>query len=353
MRPHRESFGQTADGRPAECVTLERAGGLRARLASFGATLVELWVPDRRGVTRDVVLGFDTLAGYESAENPYFGCTVGRCANRIADGVLPIGARRVQLSTNEGRHHLHGGVRGLGQQSWSTQVGQDEGCPSVRFTATSPAGAEGYPGLLEVSVTYTLVDELELRLDYEASCSEICPVNLTNHSYFNLAGAGQGTILEHELWIAGEHYLPTDELSIPTGRLAPVAGTVFDLRSREPVARLGPGIRELGATPACGYDHCYVLDHAAGELALAARLRDPVSGRTLELLTTEAGLQLYTGNHLCGLTGKGQARYERFGAVALEAQAYPDAVNRPAFPSVLLSPGQKYSQTTSLRFCVD
>ncbi|MCZ6597671.1 MAG: galactose mutarotase [Planctomycetota bacterium] len=350
MRPHVASFGQTAEGAPAEIFTLERQGGLRARVTTLGATLVELWAPDRRGELADVVLGFDTLAGYQSEENQYFGCTVGRCANRIAQGAFVLDGRTVQLSTNEGPHHLHGGHRGLDRSNWRARVEEDGQQPAVRFSTTNPAGAEGYPGTLDVSVTYALVGDLELRLDYVATCSETCPVNLTNHSYFNLAGAGEGTILGHELWIAAEHYLPVDDLLIPTGSIEPVAGTALDFRTRHPARPLGLGIGALEAEPSHGYDHNFVLDHASGELALAARLRDPTSGRTLELLTTEPGLQVYSGNDLHGQTGKRNQRYERHGAIALEAQEFPDAVHQPAFPPVILRPGQSYAQTTVYRF---
>ncbi len=352
MRPRVEDFGQTADGTQTEVFTLECGDGLRARMTTFGAALTELWVPDRRGRLADVVLGFDTLAGYESAANQYFGCTVGRCANRIANGAFVLDGRTIQLSTNEGPHHLHGGSRGLDRVSWRGQVQDDERDPAVLFTTRSPAGSEGYPGTLDAAVTYTL-GARELRLDYVASCSETSPVNLTNHSYFNLAGAGEGTILGHELWIAAEHYLPVDESLIPTGNIEPVAGTALDFRARRPARTLGSGMTELEAEATRGYDHNFVLDHAPGELALAARLREPTSGRTLELLTTEPGLQVYSGNHLHGQTGKGNRRYDRHGALALEAQRFPDAVHHDGFPTVLLHPGQTYTQTTVYRFSID
>lgn len=349
MRTHRAAFGQTADGQPVEIVTLEREGGLRARLMTYGATLVELTAPDRRGRLDDVVLGFDTLAGYEAEPNAYLGCIVGRCANRIAGGEFVLDGRVVRLSINEDPHHLHGGRHGLDRLVWRVLEVTEGHEPGVRLGITSPAGDQGYPGELRAAVTYALTAD-GLRLDYVASCSAPSPVNLTNHAYFNLAGAGSGTVLEHELWIAAEQTTPTDEGGIPTGAIEPVAGTPLDFRASANARTLGAHIVELAATARGGYDHNFVLRHAEGELALAARLHEPGSGRTMEVLTTEPGLQLYTGNHLSGLTGKQGRTYSRHTALCLEAQRFPDAVHHPAFPDVILRPGETYAQTTVYRF---
>lgn len=349
MRPDPVPFGQTSGGVPVESYLLEHPGGPRARVMTYGATLLELWVPDRAGRLADVVLGFDALERYESGENPYFGCIVGRCANRIARGELVIDGRRSRLTLNEGRNHLHGGLRGLSRVVWEARAVPDGRGPSLRFTHESPPGEEGYPGRLRVEVTYTLTGAAELWIEYEASADRATPVNLTHHSYFNLAGAGAGTILDHELWVAAAGYTPVDDELIPTGALEPVAGTALDFTRARPI---GARIGELERAPFHGYDHNFALDHPGGGPALAARLQDPRSGRALELWTTEPGLQLYTGNHLAALAGKGGALYPRHGGLSLEAQGFPDAVHHPSFPSVILRPGETYRQRTAYRFGV-
>jgi len=315
MRTDSAAFGQTRAGVPVEILTLENENGLRARVMSYGATLVELLVPDRRGARANVVQGFDTLAGYESAADRYLGCTVGRCANRIAGAEFLLDGQVVRLTANEGRHHLHGGHSGLDKQVWSASA--EHSC--VRFEHESPDGHEGYPGRLLVAVTYTLTETDELRIDCEARTNRPTPVNLTHHSYFNLGSS----IGDHLLWIAARHVTPTDDELIPTGVIEPVAGTHLDFTTLRPVARDG-----------AAHDHNFVLDDASGELALAARLTDPSSGRSLELLTTEPGLQLFvTDDALC-----------------LEAQRFPDAVHQPGFPTVILGPDETYRQQTIYRF---
>jgi aldose 1-epimerase len=327
------------ESEPVELFTLE-SGELRARITSFGATLVALEIPGGRGERADVVLGFDGLAGYESAHNPYFGGLVGRCANRIAGARFTLDGRKHRLSANEGRNHLHGGRRGFDRRPWRALSVRDDG---LVLHLRSPAGEEGYPGRVDVQASFTLsTDALALHL--EGTSDAPTPLALTQHVYFNLAGSG--TILDHVLEVFSERIVVVDDALLPTGELAGVAGTVFDFRSP---ARIGERIEALRATPAGGYDVCYALDKPPGTLGLAARLREPGSGRVLELLTSEPGLQLYTGNRLDGLAGKGGRPIERFGGVCLEAQHFPDAVNHAGFPSVVLRPRERYRHDTVWR----
>ncbi len=342
MRIDRQPFGRTRDGIPVERFVLENRNGLSAELMNYGAALVRLLVPDARGERADVVLGFDTLAEYESSANPYFGCIVGRCANRIARGELDLDGARFHLARNEGRHHLHGGMRGFSRVVWRATAIDGAAGPAVRFAHASPAGDEGYPGALGIEVAYSLTEDA-LRIDYAARCDRATPLSPSHHSYFNLAG--RGTILEHRLWIAAARFTPVDEEHIPTGAIAPVAGTPLDFARPRAI---GERIGEL--TTFGGYDHNFVLDSGAGELALAARLVDLRSGRAMEVWTTEPGLQIYTGNHLDGLRGKEGRAYLRHAGLCLEAQGFPDAVHQAAFPSVVVRPGRTYRQRTVLVF---
>ena len=337
-------FGTTADGQPVKIFTLTNRDGVVARLMSRGATLVSLEVPDRDGKKADVVLGFDDLAGYESNRNQHFGCVAGRFANRIAKGRFTLDGHEYQLALNDGPNHLHGGVkRNLDKVVWQAEELTTDAGPAVRFRYTSPDGEEGYPGNLTVTVTYTLTDANELRIDYEATTDKATPVNLTNHSYFNLAGAGAKTALDHELMVNADRYTPVDETLIPTGEIAPVAGTPLDFRQPR---KIGERIEQLAGTSTKGYDHNYVLNKQEGELSLAARLRDPASGRTLTVSTTEPAVQVYSGNFLHDQAGRGGLAYPQRSGVCLETQHYPDSVNQPSFPNVILRPGETYRQTT-------
>lgn len=339
-----EPFGTSAGGAAASLVTLGRPGGPIACITDHGATLVALYLPDRDGNLEDVVLGFDVAEGYRSADNAYLGATVGRVANRIAGAAFTIGRQRYRLTANEPPNHLHGGSeRALSRVRWDlVHVTPD----LVELAYASPDGEEGYPGRLRVEASYRLLAR-GLVIDYRAVTDATTPVSLTHHTYWNLAGAGNGTVLDHRLQVAASAYTPTDETLIPTGEIVPVDGTPLDLRRPVPV---GAGLPDLRATPARGYDHNLVLDGPTGRLRFAARLHDPGSGRVVELHTDQPALQVYSGNGLRGQRGKAGRLYDRHGGICLEPQHHPDAVNQPTFPSVLLRPGAVYRHTSALGF---
>lgn len=340
-------FGRTSDGAPTHLFTMTGDGGILVRVSDLGATLVEVHLPDRNGDVRDVALGYDSAAGYQSRANPYFGATVGRAANRIAGAEFRLDGQAYTLTPNEPPHALHGGPdRGLSKVLWELVDATDN---EVDLVYTSPDGEEGYPGRLEVTARYQLRGAaLEVR--YRAVTDAATPVNLTNHAYWNLGGAGHGTILDHELEIPASRFTPTDDELIPTGDLAPVIDTALDFQHPR---RIGQRIDEVSAPPSLGYDHYLLLDDGSRELRPAARLRDPVSGRQLVLETDQPGLQLYTGNRLNGHPGKNDAVYDRFGGVCLEAQYPSDAVHRPEFPSIILRPGETYEHNSVFRFTTD
>jgi aldose 1-epimerase len=335
-------WGRTEDGQAVELYTLTNRRGLVAKVSTFGATLTELWVPDRAGVLADVVLGFDDLAGYR-AGHPYFGSTVGRVANRIAKGRFALDGKTYELAKNDGPNSLHGGLKGFDKVVWRAEIAAAHEGACVRFHYLSRDGEEGYPGTLSVRVDYTLTDDDELRLDYFAETDRPTPVNLTNHSYFNLAGSGD--VLGHELTLAADFFLPVASDLIPTGEIRAVDGTPMDFRSSRRLEDALPA-----GTPG-GYDYTFVLRPACREGMLAARVREPRSGRILELHTTEPGVQLYSGNYLDGSNvGKGRRVYGKHHGFCLETQHFPDSVNRPEFPSVILRPGDRFQSTTRLRF---
>jgi aldose 1-epimerase len=345
----REPFGVAPGGRAVELVTLTNAHGVELRAMSYGATIVSLKVADRNGTLGDVVLGYDSLAGYV-ASSPYFGAVVGRYGNRIAQGKFTVDGHEFSLAVNNGRNALHGGLRGFDKVVWSTDTSHTPEGARVTFRYVSADGEEGYPGTLTASVSYTLTDANQVQIAYEAHTDKATPVNLTQHSYFNLAG--RGDILGHELTIAADRYTPVDSTLIPTGELASVAGTPFDFTTMHTIGeRIGADHQQLAFGG--GYDHNFVLTRADTGLSLAAVLRDATSGRTLDVRTTEPGIQFYSGNFLDGtLTGKRGVVYERRTGLCLETQHFPDSPNHAAFPSTLLRPGDVYRSRTVWTFGV-
>jgi len=337
-------FGE-ANGSPVDLYVLTDAGGMVAKVMTYGATLTELDTPDRNGNFDDVVLGFDSVTGYLQKE-PYFGATVGRVGNRIAKGRFTLNGRDYQLATNDGPNHLHGGIRGFDKVVWSAEVVHGD-IPAVRFTYASKDGEEGYPGDCTVSVVYSITNGNELRLDYTVTTDKDTPVNVTNHSYFNLGGAEKGDILGHELMLNADRFTPVDATLIPTGELRDVAGTPMDFHKWTPV---GARIKDVGGNPV-GYDHNFVINGGGGKLALVAGVYEPKSGRAMEVSSTEPGVQFYSGNFLDGtLTGKKGVVYHQYWGLALETQHFPDSVNHPNFPSYVLKAGDTYRSTTIYRF---
>jgi aldose 1-epimerase len=337
----KSAFGKLPDGTAVTLYTLTNANGLTAKVATYGTIITELHVPDRDGKPGDIVLGFDNLAQYLKG-HPYFGCTVGRVANRIAKGRFMLDGKTYALAINNGPNHLHGGLKGFDKVVWKAEP---RAGAAVKFTYTSRAGEEGYPGTLTVAVTMALTDDNELRLDYRATADKPTPLNLTNHSYFNLAG--EGDVLGHELMIAAKQYTPSDSASIPTGEIKPVIGTPMDFTKPLPI---GARFAQLSNEPV-GYDHNYVLNRASKGTLLAARVYEPRSGRLMEVHTTQPGVQLYTANYLDGsLTGKRGVVYRQHSGFCLETQHYPDSVHQPRFPSVILRPGQTYRHSTIHKF---
>ncbi|MCA9125500.1 MAG: galactose mutarotase [Planctomycetales bacterium] len=349
-----ENFGKTKTGDDVELFTLSNDLGMQAKVMTRGATLVELHVPDRDGKMADVVLGFDNVQGYESDENAYFGCTAGRVCNRIAKGKFSLNGRDYQLAINNEPNHLHGGVeKSLDKVVWSGKSFENDRGQGVTLTYLSPDGEEGYPGNLTVKVTYLLMkDKNNLSVRFTATTDQATPVNLTNHAYFNLAGHGSATILDHQLRINADRYTAVDDTLIPTGELVSVDGTPLDFRK---LTNIGKRIAEVVDTPTLGYDHNYVLNAAEDNkpMRFAAALFDKDSGRRMRIMTTEPGIQLYTGNFLAGARGKAGKTYAHQSACCLETQHFPDSINHPAFPSTVLEPGQTFQSQTIFAFSTD
>ncbi len=337
------SFGKTADGHEVTLYSCENANGLKMSLIDFGATMVTFETPDRDGKLANINVGFDNIAGYEG-DHPYFGATVGRFCNRIAKGKFSINGETYTLATNNGENHLHGGVKGFNKRMWTGEVIDTGKAVGVKFTYTSKDGEEGYPGNLTTTVEYTLNNENQLRIEFTATTDKATAINLTNHNYWNLAGAGSGTILKHHLHLDAAKYLPVDDSLIPTGKLASVTGTPLDFTT---ATEIGARIKQIKADPV-GYDHCFVVDGEAGKLRSAATVTDPASGRVMKISTTQPGIQFYTGNFLDGSAANGNNKqYEAF---CLETQHYPDSPNQPEFPSAILKPGGKFHQVTVHHF---
>jgi aldose 1-epimerase len=343
MKPgvQRSSFGKLPDGTPVDLFALTNSNGLVAKISNYGTIITELHVPDRSGKSGDVVLGFDNLNQYLKG-HPYFGCTVGRVANRIANGRFTLDGKTYHLAVNNGPNHLHGGLKGFDKAAWKAEP---QSGAAVKFSYISADGEESYPGQVTVTVLVALTDTNELSIDYTAVSEKPTPLNLTNHSYFNLAG--DGDILNHELVIAADHFTPKNENCIPTGEIKPVKGTPMDFTKPHSI---GSRFSQLQEKPV-GYDHNFVLKGGGKSLALAARVFEPKTGRVMEVWTTEPGVQLYTSNFLDGsLTGKHGVVYRQHSAFCLETQHFPDSVNHPNFPSTILRPGETYRQTTVHKF---
>ena len=347
-----QNFGILPSGEQANLYTFRNSKGVQAAITNYGGRLVSLQCPDRSGKFEDVVLGFDRLDGYLSA-NPYFGAIVGRYANRIANGRFTLDGVSYHLAQNNGPNTLHGGLRGFDKVLWRAhQVSTMDG-PGLELTYLSKDGEEGFPGNLNVTVTYALGDDNALKIDYQATTDRDTVLNLTNHSYFDLSGQAASQILQNRVMIAADQFTPVNANLIPTGELKSVEGTPFDFRKPKVIAaRIDEKDPQL--TFAKGYDHNFVLNHAGEGLRLAARVDDPNSGRVLEVLTTQPGVQFYTGNHLEGtVKGKGGIVYGFRSGFCMETQHFPDSPNHPSFPSTELKPGQHYHEITVFRFLVE
>lgn len=335
------AFQSAADG-PVEVITLTNPHGLRARILTWGATLVEMSVPDRAGKLADVTLGFDELERY-SKPHPFFGGIAGRFANRIARARFDLDGRTFELTKNSGANHIHGGARGFDKRNWKAEPrGED----AVRLNYTAADGEEGYPGTLQVAVTYKLTSTNELWIAYEATTDRPTVLNLTNHAYWNLAGSGD--VLGHELRLNAAHITAVDAALIPTGHYLAVAGTPLDFTKAKPVGRDIAALKGEGLPG--GFDHNFVIDAKADDLALAAEVRDPASGRTMRVLTTQPGVQLYTANHLKGPAGRGGQTYGPHAGLCLETQHFPDSPNHAHFPSTVLRPGETFRSLTIHEF---
>ncbi len=347
----RQPWGTTPAGQDVELFTLSRERAPTVAISSYGAYIVSILAPDREGKAADVVLGYPDLAGY-LADTASLGPIVGRYANRIARGEFTLGGTRYTLARNNGPNHLHGGIEGFSKKVWSPRIVSGPEGEAVELTYVSPDGEEGYPGTLTVTVVYSLTADGGLKLDYSATTDAETVLNLTNHAYFNLAGEGSGDILDHELQIEADTFTVVDDTLIPTGEIRPVEGTPLDFRQPTAIgARVDSADPQLLAGG--GYDNNFVVRGEPGVLRLAARVNEPGSGRVLEVLTTEPGMQLYTGNFLDGsIDGKSGRAYEKRSGFCLETQHYPDSPNHPEFPSVVLAPGRRYTQTTVFRFDV-
>jgi aldose 1-epimerase len=345
----RRSFGATPDGTHVDIYTITNAAGVEMRAINYGGIITSLKVPDRSGQRDDVVLGFDSVDGYLKAP-PYFGAIVGRYGNRIANGRFTLEGEIFELATNDGPNHLHGGVKGFDKVVWAARPIEGTRGAGVEFTRTSPDGEEGYPGNLNTTVTYTVTDDNELVVEYRATADRATPVNLTQHTYFNLAGDGSGDILGHELMLDADHYTLVDETLIPTGEIAAVEGTPFDFRRRTAIgARID--LPHVQLRHAKGYDHNFVLSRRGDGLHHAADVFEPRTGRTLSIDTTEPGVQFYSGNFLDGtIAGKAGHLYGFRNGFCLETQHFPDSPNHAHFPSTIVKPGQMYSSKTVFRF---
>ncbi len=353
MQAEQISEEALSDGRKVALFRLANSAGFQTEISSLGGAVVSLFAPDRDGKFDDVVLGFDSLREYQ--ENPpHLGVIVGRYANRIASGKFTLNGIEYRLAQNHGDHHLHGGIEGFSKKIWAAEQSSGEDAIGLKLSYGSEDGEEGYPGRLSVTVTYQVTEENELVINYFAVTDKKTVLNLTNHSYFNLAGAGSGDILEHRAMINADAFTPVaDENAIPTGELRSVEGTPLDFRTPTAIGeRIDSDYEQIRY--GYGYDHNYVLNDGEGELGLAGRVTDPASGRRLEVYTTEPGVQFYTANHLDGtLSGKYGVKYHRRQGFCLETQHFPDSPNKPNFPSTVLEPGEEFHSTTIYTFSLE
>jgi aldose 1-epimerase len=343
-----ESFKSVHKGMPTSLHTLKNKNGLIAQVTNYGAIIVSIYVPERNGKLTDIVQGYDTVKEYIDGNGPYMGAVCGRCANRIAGGKFTLLGMEYTLAVNNGPNHLHGGITGFSKVVWNVIKTSSS---SVQMEYISLDGEEGYPGKVKVSVTYTLTDTNELRLDYHATTDKTTVFNLASHSYFNLAGEGSGSIYDQELMINGAFFTPTDETNIPTGEICSVKGTPMDFTVPR---KIGSAIdqNDIQLKYGAGYDHNWVLNHRTGKLGLAAAAHDPKSGRVMEVYTTQPGVQLYTANWIDNEKGKGGKKYQRRWAFCLETQHFADAINKPHFPSTILNPGEEYKHSCIYKFSI-
>ena len=348
----KQSFGKTGDGRPVDLYTLTNSQGMEVRAMTYGGIIVSLRVPDKTGKFDDVVLGHDALDGY-LVNPPYFGVIVGRYANRIGNATFTLDGVKYTLAKNDGPNSLHGGVNGFNKQVWEAKTFKDATGVGVAFTYMSKDGEEGYPGNLKVKVSYVLTDENQLVIDYEATTDKATPLNLSQHSYFNLAGEGNGDILGHHLMLNADRFTPVDKTLIPTGEIRPVQGTPLNFTQPTVIgARINDNYEQL--VVGRGYDHNFVINRKEDGLILAARVHEPTSGRVLEVFTTEPAVQFYSGNFLDGtIIGKHGHVYKQRNGFCLETQHYPDSPNHPDFPSTILRPGATFHSQTVFKFSVE
>ena len=344
-------FGTLPDGRVADQYTLKNANGMEVKISNYGGVITHWTAPDKDGKFEDIVLGFDSLAGYFTPP-PYFGAIIGRYGNRIAKGKFTLDGKNYQLAKNNGENHLHGGLIGYDKVLWNAEPMEGEES-ALKLTYLSKDGEEGYPGNLNITVVYTLLKDNSLKMDYSATTDKATVINLTNHSYFNLSGSKKD-ILDEEVTLNADRYLPVDKGLIPTGELRSVTGTVFDFTKPTLIEKGINEVKDKQIKLGGGYDHAWILNKKGNELSLAATVLEKTSGRKMEVLTTEPAIQFYTGNFLDGkLTGKGDVKYVKRFALCLESEHYPDSPNQSAFPTVVLKPNEKYSTTTIYKLSVE
>lgn len=336
-----EPYGTTSDGDEITQFLLSNEKGMSVNIINYGAIVTAVYLPDREGKSENITLGFNSLAEYEK-KGPYFGAICGRVANRIADGKFTLDGKEYQLAQNNPPSHLHGGEKGFDKKVWAAESFSNKNEVGVRLSLVSPDGEEGYPGKLTLKVVYSLNNDNDFKIDYTATSDQATPINVTNHCYWNLAG--KGTVLDQELVLNCDHYLPVSDAAIPTGELASVKETPMDFTSAH---KIGERIAQVEG----GYDHCWVINPSEKQPAFCARAKDPQSGRVMEILTTEPSVQFYTGNFLDGTEASGG--HQKNGGFCLEAQHYPNSVNQPEFPNTILKPGEVYMQTTIHKFSVE